>query len=282
MISFCKMQATGNDFIIINCLTEKFRFSYSNLSKFLCNRKYGVGADGVIFIENSDIAEYKMRIFNQDGTEAGMCGNGIRCLGKYLYEEGLVNVKKFKIETLSGIKELELTVENKTVTYIKVDMGNPIFEYNKIPVIFPNVMEKEIENLKIEVNNKEYIGFPISMGNPHFVVFEDDLQNIDIEKEGNVIENYKYFPNKTNVEFVKVINKNKIKMIVWERGVGRTLGCGTGACAAAVASILKKFTNSEIIVELEGGFVKIKYDIESNSIILMGSADKVYRGEIDI
>lgn len=282
MISFCKMQATGNDFIIINCLTEKFRFSYSNLSKFLCNRKYGVGADGVIFIENSNIAEYKMRIFNQDGTEAGMCGNGIRCLGKYLYEEGLVNVKKFNIETLSGIKELELTVENKTVTYIKVDMGNPIFEYNKIPVIFPNVMEKEIENLKVEVNNKEYIGFPISMGNPHFVVFEDDLQNIDIEKEGNVIENYKYFPNKTNVEFVKILNRNKIKMLVWERGVGRTLGCGTGACAAAVASIQKKFTNSEVIVELEGGFVKIKYDIENNEITLMGSAEKVYRGEIDI
>lgn len=282
MISFCKMQATGNDFIIIDCLNQTFRFSYSNLTKFLCDRRYGVGADGVIFIEKSNIAEYKMRIFNQDGTEAGMCGNGIRCLAKYLYEENLVDVKNFKIETLSGIKEIEIIVENRTVVYVKVSMGNPVFEFNKIPVIFPNVIEKELESLKINIEDKEYIGFPMSMGNPHCVIFEEDLKNLKLEEIGSIIENYKYFPNKTNVEFVKVMNRNKIKVMVWERGVGRTLGCGTGACSATVVSILKNYINNEVVVELEGGIVKVKYDVDTNSVILMGNAEKVFKGEIDI
>ena len=276
MIYFCKMQATGNDFIIINCLNEKFRYTYSNLAKFLCNRKYGIGADGVIFIEKSDVAEYKMRIFNQDGSEAGMCCNGIRCLAKYLYEEELVSVKNFEIETLSGIKKIELTIEGKTVTYIKVDMGEPIFEYNKIPVIFPNVNQKEIKHLDIEVNDKKYVGFPISMGNPHCVIFEEDLDKINLEKEGSIIENYKYFTNKTNVEFVKIITKNRIKVLVWERGVGRTLGCGTGACAAAVMSILNKSTKNELNVEFEGGNVKINYNKNNNKVMLIGSAEKVF------
>lgn len=282
MIYFCKMQATGNDFIIINAITQKFRYSYGNLAKFLCNRKYGIGADGVIFIERSDIAPAKMRIFNSDGTEAGMCGNGIRCLAKYMYEEGLVNAECFKIETISGIKEIQLSVENKTVSYIKVDMGNPIFEYNKIPVIFPNILEKSLQSLEINCDDKKYIGYPISMGNPHFVIFDNELDKIDLEKSGRVIENYKYFPHKTNVEFVKVISRNKIKMLVWERGVGRTLGCGTGSCAVAVVSALKEYTNNEVIVELEGGNVKIKYDIEENEVILSGTADKVFEGKIDI
>ena len=261
---------------------QKFRYSYGNLAKFLCNRKYGVGADGVIFIEKSEVAEYKMRIFNSDGTEAGMCGNGIRCLAKYLYEESMVSSSCFKIETISGIKELELSIENKTVSYIKVCMGNPIFEYNKIPVIFPNILEKSLQSLEIDIEDKKYIGFPISMGNPHFVIFENELDKIDLEKIGRSIENYKYFPYKTNVEFVKIINRNKIKMLVWERGVGRTLGCGTGSCAAVVVSGLKEYTNNEVIVELEGGNVKIKYDKEENKVMLMGTADKVYEGKIDI
>jgi len=276
------MQATGNDFIIINCISQSFRYSFSNLSKFLCNRKYGVGADGLICIEKSEVAEYKMRIFNQDGTEAGMCGNGIRCLAKYLYEEGLVKTKTFKIETLSGIKNIEVMVENKTVISIKVDMGSPILEYNKIPVIFPNVMEKELESLKVNVKDKEYIGFPISVGNPHFVIFEDDLQSVNLEESGKIIEDYKYFPNKTNVEFVKIVDKSRIKMLVWERGVGRTLGCGTGACAVAVLSSLKKFTYSEVIVELEGGTVGVNYDEHENKIVLIGTADVVFNGKIEI
>lgn len=276
MIYFCKMQATGNDFIIIDSVDKKFRYTYSSLSKFLCNRKFGIGADGVIFIESSNVASYKMRIFNQDGSEAGMCGNGIRCLAKYLYEEGLVDVREFKIETLSGVKDILLTVEGKTVTYIKVNMGEPIFEYNKIPVIFPNINQKEIKQLNLQIKNKEYVGFPVSMGNPHCVIFEDDLEKIDLEAEGRLIENYKYFINKTNVEFVKVINKNRIKVLVWERGVGRTFGCGTGACAAAVMSMLNKSTNNELNVEFEGGNVSINYNKEENKVMLTGSAEKVF------
>lgn len=182
MIYFCKMQATGNDFVIINAITQKFRYSYSNLAKFLCNRKYGIGADGAIFIEKSGVAECKMRIFNSDGTEAGMCGNGIRCLAKFLYEEGLTTLQNFKIETISGIKEVELTLENKTVSYIKVCMGNPIFEYNKIPVIFPNILEKSLQSLEVRCENKKYLGFPISMGNPHFIIFKNELDKVDLEK----------------------------------------------------------------------------------------------------
>lgn len=282
MISFCKMQATGNDFVIINALSQNFRYSYFNLAKFLCNRKYGIGADGVIFIEKSDVAVCKMRIFNQDGTEAGMCGNGIRCLAKYLYEEELVKEHSFKIETITGMKDIELTVENKVVTYIKVNMGNPIFEYNKIPVIFPNVMHKELECLEIKVEDREYLGYPISMGNPHFVIFVDDLNKVNLCKDGKVIEDYKYFPDKTNVEFVKIINKNKIKMQVWERGVGRTLGCGTGASAVTVISTLKKYTYNDITVELEGGTIKVKYDIDENEVFITGMAEKVFKGEIEI
>lgn len=161
-------------------------------------------------------------------------------------------------------------------------MGNPIFEYNKIPVIFPNILEKSLQSLEVNCNDNEYIGYPISMGNPHFVIFENELDKIDLEKSGRIIENYKYFPHKTNVEFVKVISRNKIKMLVWERGVGRTLGCGTGSCAAAVVSILKEYTNNEVIVELEGGNVKIKYDVEENKVILSGTADRVFEGKIDI
>ena len=282
MIYFCKMQATGNDFIIINVMMQKFRYSYGNLAKFLCNRKYGVGADGVIFIEKSEVAEYKMRIFNSDGTEAGMCGNGIRCLAKYLYEESMVSSSCFKIETISGIKELELSIENKTVSYIKVCMGNPIFEYNKIPVIFPNILEKSLQSLEIDIEDKKYIGFPISMGNPHFVIFENELDKIDLEKIGRSIENYKYFPYKTNVEFVKIINRNKIKMLVWERGVGETFACGTGAVAAAYAMYIENKIKNNVVVELEGGKLNISIDEKTNEVYMEGPAVNIFNGEIDL
>ena len=282
MISFCKMQATGNDFVIINCITEKFRYSFSNISEFLCNRKFGIGSDGVIFLFPSKKAQFKMRIFNSDGTEAEMCGNGIRCLARYIFENGLICEKQFCIETFAGIKKVELIVENKTVIGVKVDMGKPIFEYNKIPVIFPNIMSTELENIKVNIDNNTYELFVISMGNPHAVCFVDNLNNINIDRLGPIIENYKYFPNKTNVEFVEVIDKNKIKVLIWERGVGRTLSCGTGTCAASVISNLNKSTNSELTVELEGGKLKTVYDRESNQIELIGSAEKVFEGKIDI
>jgi diaminopimelate epimerase len=221
-----------------------------------------------------------MRIFNQDGTEAEMCGNGIRCLAKYLYEKELVKKINLKIETLAGIKEINLIVENKTVIGVKVDMGKAVFEYSKIPVIFPNVVHKEIEKLEIKIDNECFIGYPISIGNPHFVCFVDNLENLDIKKIGPIIENYKYFPNRTNVEFVEIKNNKNIKMKVWERGVGETLGCGTGACASAVISYLKNKTNNEVIVELLGGKLKVIYLKNDKKILLIGDSYFIFDGEI--
>lgn len=223
MISFCKMQATGNDFVIINCLENSFKYDFSTLAEFLCNRKFGIGADGVIFLLEGKKQKFRMRIFNYDGSEAEMCGNGIRCLAKYIYEKGLcdkkTDSKKMCIETLAGEKEIELIVENKTVIGVKVDMGNPVFEYSKIPVIFPNVIEKKLQSTKIEIDKKVYEIFAVSMGNPHAVCFVENLEEIELEKIGPIIEKYKYFPNKTNVEFVQIMGKNRIKVLVWERGV---------------------------------------------------------------
>ena len=280
MIFFTKMQGTGNDFIIIDNREKEIVYTYSRLSEFLCNRKFGVGADGVIFIEKSSIADSKMRIFNLDGSEAEMCGNGIRCLAKYLYEREIVKKQNMSIETLAGIKKVKLTVENKTVIGVNVDMGKPVFEYSKIPVIFPNIVRKELESLEIEFKNKKIYVFPISIGNPHAVCFVKNVNALNIEIFGKKIENYKYFPNKTNVEFVEIVNSKTIKMRVWERGVGETLSCGTGACAAAVVSYLKKFTNGEITVELLGGKVKVFYIEKENRVNLIGDSSFVFEGKI--
>ena len=280
MIFFTKMQGTGNDFIIIDNREKEIVYTYSRLSEFLCNRKFGVEADGVIFIENSKIADSKMRIFNVDGSEAEMCGNGIRCLAKYLYEKEVVKKEKMRIETLSGIKNVDLIVENKTVIGIKVDMGNPIFEYNRIPVIFPNIVKKELERLEINFRNNKLYVYPISMGNPHAVCFVKDVQNLKIEDIGSRIESYKYFPNKTNVEFVEVVNPKNLKMRVWERGVGETLGCGTGACAASVVSYFKKSTNREVIVDLPGGKLKVLYFENENNVKLIGDCSYIFEGKL--
>ncbi len=280
MIFFTKMQGTGNDFIIIDKNSQKFDFTYSKLTEYLCNRKFGVGADGVIFIESSKIADSKMRIFNQDGTEAEMCGNGIRCMAKYLYEKDIVRKDKMTIETKAGIKNIELIIENKTVIGVKVDMGEPIFEYSKIPVIFPNIVKKELEHLEIYYSDIMYKVYPISMGNPHAVCFLDNIEKLNIREVGKLIEDYKYFPNKTNVEFVQIMDNKRIKMRVWERGVGETLGCGTGACAATVVSYLKKFTNSELTVELPGGNLKIIYFENENRVKLIGDSYFVFDGKM--
>jgi len=278
MFYFCKMHATGNDFVIIDCIKTKFQYSLKMLSEFLCDRHFGVGADGVIFIEKSDIADFKMRIFNLDGTEAKMCGNGIRCLAKYVFEKRLIRKEKLKIETLAGIKELELIVENRTVISAKVNMGSPIFEYSKIPVTYSEVTKSN--GIIININKKEYEFFPVSIGNPHVVCFVENLEALKIEEIGPIVENYKYFPDRTNVEFVKVIDKNNIEVRIWERGVGETLSCGTGACAASVISIIKKFTESELTVNVKGGKLKVLYD--KDNLILNGPASIVYDGHINI
>lgn len=282
MFFFSKMQAAGNDFIVINNLENEFQYSFKLLSKYLCDRHFGVGADGVLILDKGTKAEYKMRIFNQDGTEAEMCGNGIRCFAKYLYEKNIIKDTQFEIETLAGIKKIKVDVEGNTVVFVEVDMGKPVFEFDKIPVYYENYNEFTYdEKILFEgIQIGEFTVYPISMGNPHAVCFVDNIEEIDIENIGSMIENYKYFPNKTNVEFVQIKNNSTIKVRVWERGVGETLSCGTGACSSAVVSNLYKFTESEVIVELKGGNLKINYDGEN--VFMQGSAEFVYEGEMNI
>lgn len=281
MFFFSKMQATGNDFIVVNNLENEFQYSFKLLSKYLCDRHFGVGADGVLILDKGNKADYKMRIFNYDGTEAEMCGNGIRCFAKYLYEKKIVKDSEFVIETLSGIKKVKLEIEGNTVVLVEVDMGEPSFNFNEIGVYYENnaIDTYNEEKFKgIQIN--EFTVFPISMGNPHCVCFVDNVDEIDIEKTGKLIENYKYFSNKTNVEFVEIKNNSTIKVRVWERGVGETLSCGTGACSSAIISNLYKSTESEMIVDLRGGNLKVKYTGER--VLLQGSAEFVYEGEMNI
>ncbi len=274
MFYFSKMQAIGNDFVIIDDIKNNFEYSFKLLAEFFCDRHYGVGADGIIVVDTSDVADFKMRIFNSDGSEAEMCGNGIRCFAKYVYEKKLTDKEIFQIETLAGIKEVKLTLENeRIVSMVEVDMGEPSFDDEKIPVIYLDGRDEK--GIKVEENEV----YPISMGNPHAVCFVDDVDKVEIEKIGPMIEDYKYFPNKTNVEFVQIIDKKHIKVRVWERGVGETLACGTGACAAMVISHIKKSTESEITVDLPGGKLEITYN---KKVILKGSAEFVFEGEIEI
>lgn len=267
MFSFSKMQGTGNDFVVVDCINQQFEYSLPVLSEYLCNRHFGVGADGVILIYKSTVADFKMRIFNQDGTEAEMCGNGIRCFAKYVFENGMTEKTEFNVETLAGIKKVKLEIENKKVLFCEVNMGKP-----------------EIDNLKyiLEIDDKQYRIQPISMGNPHVVCFVKDVDEIEIEKVGPIIENYKYFKNKTNVEFVQIIDKNNIKIRVWERGVGETNSCGTGACASSIVAIMEEYINENVTVELNGGKLQISYNNENDNVILKGDAEFVFNGEIEM
>lgn len=279
MIFFTKMQGLGNDFIIINCIKQQFNYSLNILSKYLCDRNLSIGADGVIYIFNSKIADYKMRIFNKDGTEAGMCGNGIRCMANYIYEN-ISKKNNLKIETNAGIKQIK--INNKNIKEISVNIGKPILDTIKIPVYLPyKNTQNGINNFDIKMDEKNYKFYFISVGNPHSVCFVENIEKINIEKYGPYIENYKFFPNKTNVEFVQVIDKENIKLRVWERGVGETLACGTGAsCSAYIATKifeLKKILN----VELKGGRLQIEIN-EKEEIILTGLVENVFEGKINL
>lgn len=266
MFSFCKMHGTGNDFVLIDCMDNQFEYSLPVLAEYLCDRHYGVGADGIILVEESSTADFKMRIFNHDGTEAEMCGNGIRCFAKYVFEKNKMEKTEFSIETLAGIKTVKLELENEKVISVTVDMGEPV-----------------LDNLKyiIEIEGKQFQVYPISIGNPHAVVFTKNVEEFEVEKIGPIFENYKYFPNKTNVEFVQILDRKNIKVRVWERGVGETNSCGTGACASSMIAINEKFTESEVTVDLKGGKLQVCYDKSGNSITLKGSAERVFEGKIE-
>lgn len=271
-ISFTKMQGLGNDFIIIDYIEN---MDYSKLSKKMCDRHFGIGADGLIVINpkdmqnsNTDCAWY---IYNSDGTQAQMCGNGIRCFAKYMYENKFITKNKFKINTLAGIIEVEILKNDK----IRVNMGKPILEKEKIPFI-----GKETSNFPIVIDNTCFSANAISMGNPHCVIFTNENIYTLSEIFGKEIEHNKLFPEKTNVEFVKIISKSKIEISVWERGCGITLACGTGSCASVAAGILNNLLDENVEVKLPGGILNIEWSKDKNSPIFMtGNAEFSFIGE---
>ena len=276
MIKFTKMHGLGNDYVYIDAINQNIE-NESSLAQFVSNRHFGIGSDGLILICKSEVADFKMRMFNSDGSEAEMCGNGIRCVGKFVYDKGLTNKTNITIETLAGIKTLKLNLENKKVKTVQVDMGKPILEPEKIPVI---AKETPVKNLKIKALDKEFDFTCVSMGNPHAITIVEDISNFEIEKYGPVLEEDEHFPNKTNVEFIQVIDKNHIQMRVWERGAGETLACGTGACAVAVACCINGLTDSKVEIKLLGGDLEIEWNKEENHVYMTGPATLVFEGEL--
>ena len=276
MIKFTKMQGLGNDYVYIDAINQNIE-NMSSLAKFVSDRHFGIGSDGLILICKSDIADFKMRMFNSDGSEAEMCGNGIRCVGKFVYDKGLTNKTTLAIETLAGIKTLKLNTKEGKVETVKVDMGEPILDPEKIPVISD---EKPVKNLLLKAEDKEFKFTCVSMGNPHAITEVEETEKFDVEKYGKVLEVNKAFPNKTNVEFIKILDKEHIKMRVWERGAGETLACGTGACATAVACYLNGKTNRKVEVELLGGKLYIEWNEKDNHIYMTGPAVTVFEGVV--
>lgn len=269
------MHGLGNDYIYIDCTKNNLPTkNLSRLSKILSERHFGIGSDGLIIILSSKIADFKMRIINSDGSEAQMCGNGIRCVGKFVYENKLTSNTNLNIETLSGIKNLKLHLQNGLVDKVTVDMGKPIFEPAKIPVISSQ------NKIRIDIESQKFSFTCLSMGNPHAITFVDNLNKIDVNKYGKVIENDPHFPQKTNVEFAQIIHRNHIKMKVWERGSEITLACGTGACAVCTAAIINNLSdkNKDIKIELPGGNLNI---IWNENIFMTGTATTVFEGKID-
>ena len=278
-MKFTKMHGCGNDYVYVNCFKETIE-NPNEAAKFVSDRHFGIGSDGMICIHPSDKADFRMAMYNSDGTEGAMCGNGVRCIAKYVYDYGLTDKTTITIETKGGIKELDLTVEDGKVTWVNVDMEAPVLDADKIPVIYDE--ENKVIDKPVLVDGREYRITCVSMGNPHGVVFVDYVDDLDIEKLGPMFENHPMFPDRVNTEFIQVVDDHTIKMRVWERGAGETLACGTGACASAYASYLNKKTGKKVLVHLLGGDLQIEYDEEKHTIFMKGPATKVFDGEIDL
>ena len=276
MIKFTKMHGLGNDYVYIDAINQKIE-NESSLAKFVSNRHFGIGSDGLILICKSEVADFKMRMFNSDGSEAEMCGNGIRCVGKFVYDKGLTNKTTVKIETLAGIKTLILNTKDGKVETARVDMGEPILEAEKIPVIST---EEPVKNLELEAENKKFKFTCVSMGNPHAITIVENTKEFDVEKYGKVLEVDKAFPKKANIEFAQVVDRQNINMRVWERGAGETLACGTGACATAVACNLNGLTDRKVNIELLGGTLNIEWNETDNHVYMTGPAVTVFDGEL--
>ena len=278
-MKFTKMQGIGNDYVYVNCFKETVEDPKTTAIK-VSDRHFGIGSDGLILIKPSEVADFQMDMYNADGSRGAMCGNGIRCVAKYAYDYGIVDKTDIAVETKAGIKYLHLTLKDGKVSEVRVNMGAPILEAEKIPI----VSEKEqVIDESLEVEGKEYYITGVSMGNPHAVIFLDySPKELELEKIGPSFENHKRFPDRINTEFVHVLNRNTVEMRVWERGSGETMACGTGACAVAVASILNGFTEDEVTVKLLGGDLKIFWDRKENLVYMTGPATTVFDGEIEL
>lgn len=277
-MKFTKMHGLGNDYVYVNCFKERIEDPV-NLARKVSDRHFGIGSDGLILIKPSDVADFRMDMYNADGSQAEMCGNGIRCVAKYVYDYGLTDKTDITIETLAGVKELKLHIEHEKVATITVNMGSPILEAEQIPVLADG---KQVVNEPIVVKGRVYRMTCISMGNPHCIVFVDDTKTFLLEEIGPDFEAHHIFPNRTNTEFVQILDRKTVNMRVWERGSGETLACGTGACASAVACVLNGLTDNEITLHLLGGDLQVRWDQEENLVYMTGPATVVYDGEMNI
>lgn len=277
-MKFTKMEGCGNDYVYVNGFEEKID-NPNEVAIAVSDRHFGIGSDGLIIINPSEVADFKMCMYNADGSEGKMCGNGIRCVAKYVYDFKLTDKDVITVETLSGIKTLKLNVENGKVKTVRVNMGAPILECDKVPVKYDD--EKMI-NKPVKVDGKTFNITCVSMGNPHAVTFINDTDNLEIEKIGPKFENNEIFPDKVNTEFIQIIDKKTVKMRVWERGSGETFACGTGACASVVASVLNILTENKVTVKLLGGELEIEYNQDENTVYMTGPARVVFTGEYDI
>lgn len=274
-MKFTKMQGLGNDYVYVNCVEKKLE-NASQIAIAVSDRHYGIGSDGLILINSSEVADFEMEMYNADGSRGEMCGNGIRCVGKYVYDYGLTDKTHVTIETLAGIKYLDLQVENGKVKQVRVNMGSPLLKPEEIPIALEG---ENVIDVPISINDTVYRMTGVGMGNPHTVVFLNDIEQMKIEEIGPKFENHSYFPNRVNTEFVKVIDRTHVKMRVWERGSGETLACGTGACAVAVACILNGLTEEDVTVSLLGGDLQIQWERKENIVYMTGPAEVVFEGE---
>ena len=277
-MKFTKMHGIGNDYVYVNCFSERVE-NPVEAAIIVSDRHFGIGSDGLILIKPSDVADFKMEMYNEDGSLGAMCGNGIRCVAKYVYDYGLTRNTSISIETGSGIKYLELTVENDRVKCVRVDMGEPILKAADIPVL---ARKETLISEPILVAGEQYSMTCVSMGNPHAVVPVEDPAALEIEKIGPKFENHPMFPDRINTEFIRVLDRDNIQMRVWERGSGETLACGTGACATTVACILNGWVNRKVTVHLRGGDLQIEWNETDNKVYMTGPATIVFDGEIDL
>lgn len=278
MLKFTKMHGLGNDYIYINGFDVDLK-NPGDVSIKISDRHFGIGSDGIVLIQPSETCDFRMRMFNNDGSEAEMCGNASRCVAKYVYDFGLTDKEEITLETLAGVKVLKMQVVDGKVEKVTVNMGQPILKTEEIPAIFPKDM---IVNEPIDVNGNEFRITCVSMGNPHAITYVDNVAEFDVHGVGSMIENHEMFPRRINTEFAQIVDRNTIKMRVWERGSGETLACGTGASATLVASVLNNLTDRKAKLELLGGDLEIEWNEKDNNVYMTGPATTVFQGEIEI